>query len=110
MNLLKITRLLGSRLKNLQIIFLSGNDFLHLLYNQIKQNNMKNLFCFLGFLACMLIALFTASGDIQKFIHFSGVANEMAFCFLAFMMAAVFMLSAILPDEKKKNKRNHGFE
>jgi len=71
---------------------------------------MKNLFCLLGFLACMLIALFTASGDVQTFIHFSGVANEIAFCFLAFMMATVFMLSAILPDEKKKSKRQHGFE
>jgi amino acid transporter len=71
---------------------------------------MKNLLNLLGFLACMLIGVFTATGDVQSFIHFSGVANEMAFCFLSFMMAAVFMLSAILPDEKKKNKRQHGFE
>jgi hypothetical protein len=72
---------------------------------------MKNLLCLLGFLACMLIALFTASGDVQTFIHFSGVANEIAFCFLAFMMAAVFMLSAILPEEKEKvNRREHGIE
>jgi hypothetical protein len=72
---------------------------------------MKNLLCLLGFLACMLIALFTASGDVQTFIHFSGVANEIAFCFLAFMMAAVFMLSAILPEEKEKvSRREHGIE
>ena len=71
---------------------------------------MKNLLNLLGFLACMLIGVFTASGDVQTFIPFSGVANEMAFCFLSFMMAAVFMLSAILPDEKKKSKRQHGFE
>jgi hypothetical protein len=72
---------------------------------------MKNLLCLLGFLACMLIALFTASGDVQTYIHFSGVANEIAFCFLAFMMAAVFMLSAILPEEKEKvNRREHGIE
>ena len=70
---------------------------------------MKNLLNFLGFLACMLIGVFTASGDIQKYIRFEGVANEMAFCFGAFMMAAVFMLSVILPDEKK-SKREHGFE
>jgi len=53
----------------------------------------------------MLIGLFTASGDIQTYIHFAGVANEMAFCFIAFMMAAVFMLSAILPDEKMEKKK-----
>jgi len=70
---------------------------------------MKNLLNFLGFLTCMLIGVFTATGDIQEFIHFEGVANEMGFCFLAFMMAAVFMLSTILPDEKK-SKREHGFE
>jgi hypothetical protein len=29
----------------------------------------------------------------------------MAFCFIAFMMAAVFMLSAILPDEKMEKKK-----
>jgi len=53
----------------------------------------------------MLIGVFTASGDIQTYIHFAGVANEMAFCFIAFMMAAVFMLSAILPDEKTEKKK-----
>jgi len=66
---------------------------------------MKNLLNVLGFLACMLIGVFTASGDIQTYIHFAGVANEMAFCFIAFMMAAVFMLSAILPDEKTEKKK-----
>jgi hypothetical protein len=72
---------------------------------------MKKLAHVLGFLACMLIAVFTATGDVQTYIHFSGVDNEIAFCFLSFMMAAVFMLSAILPDEKEKvNKREHGFE
>jgi hypothetical protein len=72
---------------------------------------MKNLFCLLGFLACMLIAVFTASGDVQTYIHFSGMDNEIAFCFLAFMMAAVFMLSAILPEEKEKvSRREHGIE
>ena len=70
---------------------------------------MKNLLNFLGFLTCMLIGVFTATGDIQKYIRFEGVANEMGFCLLAFMMAAVFMLSSILPEEKK-NKREHGFE
>ena len=53
----------------------------------------------------MLIGVFTASGDIQTYIHFAGVANEMAFCFIAFMMAAVFMLSAILSDEKMEKKK-----
>ena len=66
---------------------------------------MKNLLNVLGILSCILIGLFTASGDIQTYIHFAGVANEMAFCFIAFMMAAVFMLSAILPDEKMEKKK-----
>jgi hypothetical protein len=65
---------------------------------------MKKLAHVLGFLAFMLIAVFTATGDIQTYIHFSGVANEIAFCFLSFMMAAGFMLSAILPDPKPNNK------
>ena len=70
---------------------------------------MKNLLNVLGFLACMLIGVFTATGDIQTYIHFAGVANEMAFCFMAFMMAAVFMLSSIPPDEKKKVERPQMF-
>jgi hypothetical protein len=63
---------------------------------------MKNLLNFLGFAACMLIGLLTATGDIQTYIHFAGAANEMAFCFMSFMMAAVFMFSAILPEGKQK--------
>ena len=65
---------------------------------------MKNLLNFLGFVACMLIGFFTATGDVQTYIHFAGVANEMAFCFLSFMMAGIFMLTVILPDEKAKDK------
>lgn len=65
---------------------------------------MKNLLNFLGFLACMLIGFFTATGDVQSYIHFAGVANEMAFCFLAFLMAGLFMMSAILPEAKPKVK------
>ena len=65
---------------------------------------MKNLLNFLGFLACMLIGFFTATGDIQSYIHFAGVANEMGFCFLAFLMAGVFMMSTILPEGKPKAK------
>ena len=65
---------------------------------------MKNLLNFLGFLACMLIGFFTATGDIQTYIHFAGVANEMAFCFMSFMLAGVFMMSAILPESKPKVK------
>lgn len=61
---------------------------------------MKNLLNFIGFLICMLIGVFTASGDIQTYIHFAGVANEIAFCFGSFMLAGILMLSAILPDKK----------
>ena len=60
---------------------------------------MKNL---LGFLACALIGFFTLTGDIQTFIHFAGVANEMAFCLLAFVMAAGFLICAF---EGKKDKK-----
>jgi hypothetical protein len=63
---------------------------------------MKNLLNFLGFVACMLIGFFTATGDVQTYIHFAGVANEMAFCFLSFMMAGIFMLTVILPESKPK--------
>lgn len=69
---------------------------------------MKNFLNFMGFLACMLIGFFTATGDIQKYIHFAGVANEMAFCLLAFMMAGIFMLSTILPDEKRVQIKDKG--
>ena len=61
---------------------------------------MKNFLNLIAFLGCMLIGVFTATGDIQTYIHFAGVANEMAFCFMSFMMAAVFMFSTILPDAK----------
>ena len=69
---------------------------------------MKNLLNLLGFLACMLIGVFTATGDIQKYIHFAGVANEMAFCLMAFMMAGIFMLSAILPNSEKVAIKDKG--
>ena len=69
---------------------------------------MKNLLNFLGFLACMLIGFFTATGDVQTYIHFAGVANEMAFCLLAFMMAGIFMLSAILPNGEKVAIKDKG--
>ena len=62
---------------------------------------MKNLLNFLGFVACMLIGFFTATGDVQTIIHFAGPLNEMAFCFLAFGMAGIFMMSAILPDSSR---------
>jgi hypothetical protein len=61
---------------------------------------MKNLLNFLGFAICMLIGVLTATGDIQTYIHFAGVLNEMAFCFGSFMLAGILMLSAILPDKK----------
>ena len=48
----------------------------------------------------MLIGVLTATGDVQTYIHFAGVLNEMAFCFGSFMLAGILMLSAILPDKK----------
>ena len=48
----------------------------------------------------MLIGVFTATGDVQTYIHFAGVLNEMAFCFGSFMLAGILMMSAILPDKK----------
>lgn len=70
---------------------------------------MKNLSNFLGFLACMLIGFFTVTGDIQTYIHFAGVANEMAFCLGSFMLAGIFMMSAILPDGKDNRKKENEF-
>ena len=69
--------------------------------NQLKHLDMKNL---LGFLTCALIGFFTLTGDIQTFIHFAGVANEMTFCLLAFMMAGGFL---ILAFDRKKEKKIH---
>jgi uncharacterized BrkB/YihY/UPF0761 family membrane protein len=71
---------------------------------------MKNLLCFLGFLAFTIIGVLTALGEVQDYTNFNGVANEIAFCLISFLIAGMFMLSAILPDERKKNKRQHGFE
>jgi hypothetical protein len=51
----------------------------------------------------MLIGVFTATGDIQTFIHFAGPLNEMAFCFMSFMLAGILMLSAVLPDKKPEH-------
>jgi hypothetical protein len=65
---------------------------------------MKNLLNFLGFVTCMLIGFFTATGDVQTFIHFAGPLNEMAFCFLSFGMAGIFMMTTILPDSPKEAK------
>jgi hypothetical protein len=65
---------------------------------------MKNLSNFIGFLICMLIGVLTATGDIQTYIHFAGVLNEMAFCFMSFMLAGIFMLTVVLPDHKPKAK------
>jgi hypothetical protein len=69
---------------------------------------MKNLFHVLGFLACMLIAVGTATGHVQSVISFEGAANEMAFCLLSFMGAAGFMFSALSKDIKAEKR--HGFE
>jgi hypothetical protein len=71
---------------------------------------MKNLLCFLGFLAFTIIGVLTALGEVQDYTNFNGVANEIAFCLISFLIAGMFMLSAILPDGRKKNKRQHGFE
>jgi hypothetical protein len=62
---------------------------------------MKNLLKVIGFVICMLLGVLTATGHVQTHIHFAGVLNEMAFCFLSFMLAAMFMLSTILPEGKK---------
>ena len=63
---------------------------------------MKNLLNFLGFAVCMLLGVFTGTGDVQKYVKFAGVANEIAFCMIAFGMATIFMLCAILPDKKSE--------
>ena len=69
---------------------------------------MKNLFHVLGFLACMLIAVGTATGHVQSVISLEGAANEMAFCLLSFMGAAGFMFSAF--SKELKDEKRHGFE
>lgn len=63
---------------------------------------MKHLINILGFIACMTLGLLTGIGEVQKVIHFAGVANEIAFCFLCFMMASCFMFASILPEKKVK--------
>jgi hypothetical protein len=53
---------------------------------------MKNTtFTILG-LAAMLLSIFTFTGHVQEFIHFSGVVNEMAFIVLCCLMSATFFL------------------
>lgn len=61
---------------------------------------MKNLLNVIGFVICMLLGMLTATGHVQNHIHFAGVLNEMAFCFGSFMLAAILMLSSVLPDKK----------
>ena len=61
---------------------------------------MKNLLNVIGFVICMLLGMLTATGHVQNHIHCAGVLNEMAFCFGSFMLAAILMLSSVLPDKK----------
>jgi H+/gluconate symporter-like permease len=60
---------------------------------------VANLLAFAGFAT---IGLLTATGDVQKVIHFAGAANEMAFCFLCFAMAGAIMFTTVLPDKKEE--------
>ena len=54
----------------------------------------------------MLIGVLTATGDIQTYIHFAGVLNEIAFCFGSFMLAGILMLLTVLPDKKPEHGLN----
>jgi hypothetical protein len=69
--------------------------------NQLKQNHMKSILSILGFAACLILAILTATGDVQKVVHFNGVANEIAFCLIWFTLAFMLMMSEVLPDKSK---------
>ena len=53
---------------------------------------MKNTAFFILGLVSMMLSIFTFTGNVQEFIHFSGVVNEMAFIVLCCLMSATFFL------------------
>jgi hypothetical protein len=50
---------------------------------------------FIGALACTATTIYTATGDVQKSIHFSGTLNEFAFFGLCGITAAILFVSSI---------------
>lgn len=65
---------------------------------------MKNSQIILAFLVSAAIAVGTISGFIQQYVHFAGVANEIAF----FAISGTFAIisGGILIGEAFKNVRN----
>ena len=59
---------------------------------------MKSFLTFLGLVLFFLSGLLTCTGHIQKFVHFSGEANEMAFALLSFTMACLLLATLLIPD------------
>jgi hypothetical protein len=55
-----------------------------------------------GAIAAFLIALFTMTGDVQNYIHFAGVANEMGFCFFALMLSVICLFSSFSKPSNSK--------
>ena len=62
---------------------------------------MKSFLTFLGLVLFFLSGLLTCTGHIQKFVHFSGEVNEMAFALLSFTMASLLLATLLIPDKPK---------
>jgi hypothetical protein len=60
----------------------------------------------LGYLSVAAIALsiavFTVTGDVQRFIKFADPLNEMAFAFIFFMLGAAFGIAAFTNDDRSR--------
>lgn len=62
---------------------------------------MNSFLSFLGVLAFFLTGLLTCTGHIQKFVHFAGGLNEMAFALFAFTMACLLLITLLIPNKPK---------
>ena len=53
-----------------------------------------NYYYLTGAILTLLVAFLTATGNIQSYIRFADVTNEIAFCFFACMLSAVLAISS----------------
>jgi hypothetical protein len=68
----------------------------------------KNIFYFLSGISSLTIAFLTMRGTIQKYIHFSGIPNEIAFCLFTTILGIGLIFSGI-PTRHFRKLRNKLF-
>ena len=61
-------------------------------------NNLLSLLCVI---VILVIAFFTMTGDTQTYIHFESVESEIGFIIMLLFIAAVLVMSVVVPDKKQ---------